>query len=105
MKFRIKFKDYKNENCLQNYRNILKSQQRFKSKVHNVYTEEIKKISLSNNSDKRLQAFDKTTSYPYGSNVRKVCKTELLRSQNTFFLEIKKYCFVLHKAIEKPFQT
>ena len=49
-----------------------------------MYTEEINKISLSNNIDKRLQAFDKTTSYPYGSNVGKVCKTELLRSQNTF---------------------
>ena len=50
-----------------------------------MYTEEINKISLNNDIGKRLQAFDKTASYPYGSNVGKVCKTELLRSQNTFF--------------------
>ena len=34
---------------------ILKSQQRFKSNHHKVYTEEINKISLSSNDDKRLQ--------------------------------------------------
>ena len=54
---------------------ILKSQQRFKSKAHNEYTEEINKIALSSNDDKRLQAFDRITSYPYGANAGKVCKT------------------------------
>ena len=33
---------------------------------------------LNNNDDKRLTTFDKVTSYPYGTNVGKVCKTELL---------------------------
>ena len=42
----------------------LKSQQRFKSERHNVYTEEINKIALSSNGDKRLQNFDRITSYP-----------------------------------------
>ena len=37
---------------------ILKSQQRFKSERHDVYTEEINKIALSSNDDKRLQTFD-----------------------------------------------
>ena len=33
---------------------ILKSQQRFKSVYHNVYTEQINKIALGSNDDKRL---------------------------------------------------
>ena len=60
----IKFDDY--ENCLLNSEVILKSQQRFKSKGHDVYTENINKIALSCNDDKRLIAPDKITSYPYG---------------------------------------
>ena len=60
----IKFDDYKK--CLLNGEVILKSQQRFKSKGHNVYTENINKIALSSNDDKRLIAPDKITSYPYG---------------------------------------
>ena len=37
---------------------MLKLQQRFKSKAHNVYTEEINEIALSSKDDKRLQTFD-----------------------------------------------
>ena len=44
--------------------NILKSQQRFKSDCHEVYTEEVNKIALTSNDDKRLQMFDKITTYP-----------------------------------------
>ena len=40
--------------------------------------EEINKIALSSTEDKRLQFFDRITSYPYGANAGKVCKTELL---------------------------
>ena len=58
---------------------VLKSQQRFKSEKHDVYTEEINKISLSSNDDKILQIFDRITSYPYGTSAGKVCKTKLLR--------------------------
>ena len=72
----LKFNNYKN--CLLNNDTILKSQQRFKSEAHNVYTEEINKIALSSNYDKRLQTFDRITSYPYGTNVGKVSKTEIL---------------------------
>ena len=48
----LKFNDYKD--CLLNDEIILKSQQRFKSEANNVYTEEINKIALSSNDDKRL---------------------------------------------------
>ena len=64
MKRMIKFNDYKN--CLLNGKAVLKSQQRFKSKGHDVYTENVSKIALSSNDDKRLIAPDKITSYPYG---------------------------------------
>ena len=40
IKWRLKFDDYKD--CLLNNEIILKSQKRFKSEAHNVYTEEIK---------------------------------------------------------------
>ena len=45
---------------------ILKSQQRFISKKQDVYTENINKVALSNNDDKRIVSSDKTTNYPYG---------------------------------------
>ena len=53
----------------------LKSQERFKSEAHYVYTKEINNIVLSRNDDKRLQTFDRITSYPYGASAEKVWKT------------------------------
>ena len=75
IKRRLKFNDYRD--CLLNNETILKSQQRFKSEKHDVYTEEINKIALSSNDDKILQTFDKITSYPYGTITGKVCKIYL----------------------------
>ena len=46
---------------------ILKSQQRFKSDHHKVYTEEVNKIALSSDDDKRLQTFDGIETNPYGT--------------------------------------
>ena len=60
----IKFDDYKS--CLLKDKVLLKSQQRFISKKHDVYTEDINKIALSNDDDKRIVSSDKITSYPYG---------------------------------------
>ena len=57
---------------------IIRSQQRFRSYNHKVYTEEVNKIALSSNDDKRIQTFDKVTTYPYGTNVFKVCENEML---------------------------
>ena len=80
IKRRLKFNDYKD--CLLNNEIILKSQQRFKSERHDVYTEEINKIALSSNHDKRLQPFHRITSYRYGASAGRVCKTELLIKVN-----------------------
>ena len=60
----IKFNNYKN--CLLNGEVVLKSQQRFKSKGHVVYTENVNKTALSSNYDKRIVSSYKITSYPYG---------------------------------------
>ena len=75
----------KTELIFENYREslfnnkiILKSQQRFKNDHHIVYTEEVNKIVLSSNDDKRLQTFNKVTTYPYGTNAFKVCEGEML---------------------------
>ena len=65
----IKFDDYKN--CLLKDKVLLKSQQRFISKKHDVYKEDINKMALSNDDDKRIVSSDKITSYPYGYKGKK----------------------------------
>ena len=55
----IKFNDYKK--CLLNDEVMFKPQQRFISKKHDVYTENINKIALSNNDDKRIVSSNKIT--------------------------------------------
>ena len=68
-------------NCLDSlFRNkvLLRSQHRFRSDHHKMHTEEVNKISLSSNDDKKIQTFDKVTTYPFGTNVFKVCENEML---------------------------
>ena len=57
---------------------LYRSQERFRRYYHDVYTEEVNKIALSSNDDKRLQTFDGITTYPYGTNAFKVCESEML---------------------------
>ena len=64
IKRELKFNNYKD--CLLNDKVVLKSQQGFKSERHDVYTENLNKIALISNDDKRLIALDKITSYPCG---------------------------------------
>ena len=80
IKHRIKSKDYK-DSVFEN-KTILRSQLRFKSDLHIVYTEEINKIAISSNDDKRLQTFDKVTTYPYGTNAFKVWESEMIALKN-----------------------
>ena len=60
----LRYDDYKN--CLFTNSKVLRSQQRFKSENHSVYTENINKIALSCDDDKRIVAADEISSYPYG---------------------------------------
>ena len=75
IKRRLMFESYKN--CLFNNTVILRSQQRFKSDHHEVYAEEVNKIALSSNDDKRLQPFDRVTRCPHRTNAFKVCENEM----------------------------
>ena len=59
------FENFKD--CLFNNKTVYRSQERFKSYYHDVYTEEVNKIALSSNDDKRLQTSDRITTYPYGT--------------------------------------
>ena len=45
---------------------ILKTQQRFKSERHSVLSEEIDKVALSSNDDKRMQSIHSIKTYAYG---------------------------------------
>ena len=45
-----------------------RSQERFKSYYHVMYTEEVNNIALSSNDDKRLQTLNRITAYPYGTH-------------------------------------
>ena len=93
----LKFNDYKY--CILNNEVILKPQQRFKSERHDVYTEEINNIALSSNDDKKLQTFDRITSYPYGTSVGKVRKTELLSKVNIKLLILMSILMKIKKNI------
>ena len=48
-----------------------------------MYTEEVNKIALNSNDDKRLQTFDRVTTYPHGTNAFKVCESEMLEVKIT----------------------
>ena len=85
------FENYKN--CLFNGEVILKLQQRFKSNHHKVYTEEVDKIALSSNDDKRLQTFDRIETYPYGTNAFKVCESEMMVVRDLFVEKYVDYPF------------
>ena len=76
VKREIIFENYKD--ALFNNEVIIRSQQRFRNYNHKVYTEEVNKIALSSNDDKRIQTYDKVTTFPYGTNVFKVCESEML---------------------------
>ena len=91
IKRQLMFKHYKD--CLFNDKSILKPQQRFKSDHHKVHTEEVNKIALSSNDDKRLQSFDKITTNPYGTNAFNVCESEMMTVRHFFVKDCADYLF------------
>ena len=84
IKRELMFENYKN--CVLNDKIILKKQQAFRSDHHKVYVEGINKIALCSNDDKRIQTFDKITTYPRGTNTFKVCKSEMMKKSYVIVL-------------------
>ena len=111
IKRQLKFKDYKNclkaaqierkinylrrkkidvdsikqdqKEFVKNNKPILKLQQIFKSERYNVLIEEINKIALSSNDDKRMQSIDLIETYAYGMNKDVIiCKKEKIKCNN-----------------------
>ena len=76
IKRRLMSENYKDS--LFNDKTILRSQLRFKSDHLDVYTKEVNKVALNSNDDKRVQTFDRVTTYPYGTNDFKACESEML---------------------------
>ena len=72
----LKFDDYKDSVLRKKI--ILRSQQRFKSDHHNVFTEEINQVTIRSNDDKKIQDFDGITTHVYGTAAIKVCESEML---------------------------
>ena len=53
-----------------------------------MYTEEVNKIAISTNDEKRLQTFDGIMTYPYGSNAFKVCESEILSKKKVIVIKL-----------------
>ena len=77
---KLMFENYKD--CLFNGEAILKSQQRFRRNHHKAYTED----------DKRLQTFNRVTTYPYRSPAVKVYENEMMLVRDFF---VEKYIIYL----------
>ena len=92
------FQNFKN--CLFNNETVYRSQERFKSYNHDEYTEEVNKIALNNNDDKRIQTFDGIKTYPYGANAFKVCECEMLVIKDLkWYYSNNKYVFKKHQLL------
>ena len=85
----------KNDLTFENYKElvlknkiIMRSQLRFKSDHHNVYTEEVNKIAISSNDNRRLKTLDGITTYTYGTNAFKVCESEMLVKRKHVLIQL-----------------
>ena len=61
---------------------VLKTQQKFRSEKHNVFNEEISKIALSSNYDKRIQSIDSIQTYAKGTSKDLICNNEEIKCSN-----------------------
>ena len=66
---------------------MLKSQQRFKSKRHNISTGKVDKIALISNDEKKMQSFNLIEAYSYETNKYLVNEKEKIKCHSI----IKRY--------------
>ena len=74
---------------------ILQTQQRFKCERHNVFTEEINKIALISNDDKRMESIGSIETYACGTSKYLVSGKEVIKCNDTNI--IKRYKNVTKK--------
>ena len=67
---------------MKNNKSMLESQQKFKSERHNAISEEINKVALSLNHDKRMQSIDSIETYAYGTSKDLVSEKEGIKFSN-----------------------
>ena len=60
----------------------MKTQQRYRSAKHNVYTEEFNKTALSSNDDKRMRSIDSIETYAHGTSKDLIFKKEEIKRNN-----------------------
>ena len=61
---------------LKNNKLILKLQKRFRGDKYNVFPEEVNKIALCSDNDRRIQSIESIETYAYGTSKDLVCKKE-----------------------------
>ena len=66
---------------------MFKTQQRFKSERHNVFTKEINNIALDSNYDNRMESIDSIETYAYRMSKDLVSEKEVVKWNNI----IKRY--------------
>ena len=79
-KINIVLKNHKQ--FIRNNKAMLKTLQRLKSERHNIFTEEINKIALSSNDDKRMQSVDSIETYAYGTRKDLIREKEVIKCNN-----------------------
>ena len=76
-RLRENHKDFLKNNGL-----MLKSQQRFRSVKHNIFSKDINKIVLSTNDNKTIQLTDSIEIYAYGTNKKIIHENEDVNCSN-----------------------
>ena len=71
----LMFGNYKD--CFLINKTVYRSQERFKSYYHDVYTEEVNKIALRSNDNKRLQTSERIITYPYGTSEMMIKQSQI----------------------------
>ena len=79
------FKENHNK-FIKNNKLILKTQQRFKSERHNVFTDKINKIALSSNDDERIRSIDLVETYAHETSTDLISKKQKIKCNNTIKL-------------------
>ena len=82
LKYKINIQKKIKLTLIRNNKSILKTQQRLKSRRHNVFTEEIDKITLISNDDQRIQSIDSIETYACGTSKDVVSQKEVIKCNN-----------------------